>query len=361
MKKLITTILLLSLVNISFAQKKEYKVELNIDKAYFNADFRCAQVIDKRIIKNNIGFAQIGIGNRKVPVNLEGEFSIYLKEKINQLFFGEKEKRDIIFIFHDLNVSERTNLFSEKGICKMEIEFAEYRDSVLFSLGSFYYEIEKGSADVTVLHGKRIVECLINCIKPFYRSDWKNIQGESINLNKKIDYDFNTIPPKGLYSSFNKLGEKNPMDLGKYKLTRFTGSNKIEQYKVKDIEKENNNRIMFISDGANIYMHTSRYCYKRFYVKSKHIGKYIYFEDKFTNPVAVFAFGALGAAATNGRKGVILDTADGLVYVLTNKLVFNLIKDHEDIYQEFKLSKRKLKDREKAILRLNALDLESKD
>jgi len=57
---------------------------------------------------------------------------------------------------------------------------------------------------------------------------------------------------------------------------------------------------------------------------------------------------------TYGRHGIILDTSTGMVYILNNQLVFQLIENHPDIHEEFYSSKRKLRNREKALARLNA-------
>ena len=357
MKNLFTLFSLLLFLAPLNAQKNELLIKLEVNQSVFNSDFKCVEVIDNRPVKSNIGFAKIGLMEKKVPVNFDGEFSDYLKNNINKLFFGDKEKQDLVFIIHQLDISERKSTFSNKGIYKIKIEFAEYKNSTLYSLGSFYHELEKGGGgtDVYKVHGKRLLECLINCIKPFYKSDWKNVKSVPISMSEDVAYDIKKHPAKGLYSSFNHLAKSEPLDVSEYDITKFIASSKIAQYRVKGLDKKLTKKIKFISNGPHIFMHASKYCYHKHFVRAKHKGKYLYFEDKFAkpNPAVYVTFGMVGVAISNSKKGLILDTSTGLVHILSNRSVFELIKDHPDIYREFKLSKRKLEDREQAIIRLN--------
>ena len=86
--------------------------------------FICSEVIDKRIVKDHIGFAQKGLANRRAVAKLRGDFEKVIKDVVNNAFHQVKEPAEIVFIFHDLNISERTAGLSERGICRIEIEFA---------------------------------------------------------------------------------------------------------------------------------------------------------------------------------------------------------------------------------------------
>lgn len=359
MKHLITLIpFLLLFTSIHAQNKKSFFIDFQIEKAYFNSDFRCAQVIDKRLSKTNLGFAKVGLENKILPAKFPGDFSLYLEDKINNLFFGEKEKRDLVFIFHELMITEESFNHYEKGFAAMEIEIAEYRDSTLFSLGSFPYSVKENGSDVSRRHSNRLEECLINCIKQFYKSDWKNITGEPIDLNSENKYNTNQVPQRGLYLTFTNLIRENKMkDVEGYTVTKFTASNKIDQFNIKKLNKEKIKKVNFISTGGNILVRASLYSHNKHFIKAKHInGRYLYVEDKFSRPkqLAVIAFGSIPAEILSYRKkGIIIDSKTGSLYILTNKLVFELIKDYDEIYQEFKLTKRRLEDRERAIVQLN--------
>ena len=357
MKKLITLTLFLSFVHVLYAQSGTHIVKLKIDRPLFRG-ITCEEVIDKRMISDNIGFAQKGLANRKVPVHFEEAFTPYLAKHINKLFFAEEDQRALVFIFHELNVSERTTAFSERGFCRMDIEFAEYRDSSLYSLGRYDCDIEKKGGDVTKKHDDNILECLTNCITSFYQSDWKNLEPELIENQEQEDeatsYDYNNIPTKGFYTSFSTLAKGQPLENVEFSLYKIDAPAKQEKYTVAKMDKTIKRKIMFISDGESIYIHGSRYATLNYFTKARHMGKYIYFEDKYANPAAGAAFGLLGAVASNTTKGIILDTTTGLVSILDHKTLFNLIKDHPDILETYNKSKGKLADRRKALLELNS-------
>ena len=159
MKKLLSIIFLFSVFN-AYSQTKSHSIELGIKQPVVNADINCIKVIDKRLVKNNIGFVQKGLVNRKVAAVFSEDFSTYLQGQINTLITDNPNQQDLVLIFHELNVSELTGAVSEKGFCGMEIEFARQKDTSLYSLGSFTFEIEEKSLDVTNRHFNRIINRL---------------------------------------------------------------------------------------------------------------------------------------------------------------------------------------------------------
>lgn len=351
---------------LSYSQKTPHKVDLkNYILTPVKTNFVCSKVIDKRLITNNIGFAQKGLENKKVPAILNGDFGKVIKDHANLIIKKNQNPEHIIFIIHELNVSERTSGMSEKGICNIEIEFIKEIDTMYYSLGTYTQQIEEKGIDVTNRHGDRITKGLRNCILDFNNSDWINKTNlERIDLNEAIHpYNFKIIPAKGLYLSFSKMGKNEPMAEFDIRFGQVERGSKLQRYDLKIMDKENKNkRVMFISDGRNIYMHASRYCYRKYFIKAKHIGRYIYFEDRFSGNDATLAltFGVevLGAtisiSATSKMRGMVLDTTNGQVSLLTqSKLVSLLKEDHKEILEEYKRSKRKRKDRESALIKLN--------
>ena len=214
MKQLFSIIILFSFIN-TYAQTESHAIELGIKQPVVNADINCIKVIDKRLVKNNIGFVQKGLANRKVAAVFSENFSTYLQGQINTLITDNPKQQDLVLIFHELNVSEKTGAASENGFCRMEIEFARQKDTSLYSLGSFSTEIEEKALDVTNRHYFRIIAGLMICIEKFNATDWKNNEGELIDDNQSVTYDYKTIPEEGLYSSFSAMGRKNPIPDGK--------------------------------------------------------------------------------------------------------------------------------------------------
>ncbi len=357
LKKLLTITCLLLFATISHAQNKEHTVVLNQNIVPVETNFVCSEVIDKRLIKDNIGFAQKGLGNRKVIAKLDGDIEEVIKNNANKIILEDEKPDNIIFIIHELTVSERTTAMSERGMCIMEIEFVKRVDSTYYSLGTFSDEIEEGGMDVTKKHGKRISKCLKNCIIDFTESDWMNNRlKEEIDIEEEIfyAYDYKVIPPKGMYSSFAKMGKGEPMEEFEKTFQRIRESGYIQQYFLKAVDRENKNKkVMFVSDGEGVYMHASRYCYQNHFIKARHIGKYIYFEDQFSNANATVAFGLLGAAMSNKKRAIILDTTNGEVSLLTEAKLYAIAEGQKEIIQEYKKSKKKMKNREIALMKLN--------
>jgi len=53
-------------------------------------------------------------------------------------------------------------------------------------------------------------------------------------------------------------------------------------------------------------------------------------------------------------KGIVIDTDNGNLKFVTDKYLYGLIKEYPSILKEYRTSKRKLADKEKVIMQLNA-------
>jgi hypothetical protein len=340
----------------SHSQSNYHKVNLNQITSPIRVNFLCSKVVDKRIVNENIGFVQKGLSNRIVKAKLDGNFEEVLKGHANQLLRADQEYEEIVLLIHELTISERTSAMSEKGICRMEVEFVRLIDSIYYSLGSYSSEIKEGGIDVTKSHNNRISACLRNCLLEFSNSNWmKRVDPEPIDLNDTIpQYNYNEIPKEGLYSSFNKMGRNEPMVKFEKELVELNVDSKVERYKLNILDDNyKKRRVMFISENGNLYIHASLYSQKKHFIKAKHIGRYIYFEDRFSDINSMVAFGLIGAIASREIKGLILDTSTGQVSLLTERKLFFMIRDQKGILQEYRKSKRKDKDRELALMKLN--------
>lgn len=335
---IITTILLLSLSIQS--QKKKHIVELKIKKELPVDNFYISEIIDNRIIKDNIGFAQKGLLNKKVPAVLPDSLEVYLKEKLEILVPKKENSTPITLIIHEFNVSERTTAFSEKGMFRTQIEFAKKAGDKLLSLWYCESEVEKGGMDVTKGHRKRVLKGISECIESFNKSDWQNTEGSLIDKSTKVSYDYSKVPKAGLYASFSQLAKNNPMNIRDYRLKPKKGK-KYPKYKLLDKNgKKINKRVVFISDGKDIYINASRYSYDTHFVKSKMIGRYIYFEDRVSDADAALAFGLIGAAISNQGTGIVVDTKDGMAYLLNKKNTLQILEPYPGLKEKY-LKRRK--------------------
>ena len=129
---------------------------------------------------------------------------------------------------------------------------------------------------------------------------------------------------------------------------------KYPKFYIKDKKgKPLKNRVMGFSDGEHIYINASRYSYQSHFVRSKQIGRYLYFEDRFADPMAGVMFGLVGSALSNNPRAVILDTTTGLVILLDSIKMENFLDDHPNIKGEYMTSRKKIQDKYAAIEKVN--------
>ncbi len=353
MKYLMTVFVVGLLSYATQAQEATYIVKLKPKKT-LKADFTCAKIIDKRLVKTNIGFAQKGMMNTPAKAIFPDGFEPYMQRTMDKLLPKSEDKEALVLIFHELNVSEKTTAFSEKGFCRIAIEFAREQEGQFYSLGFFDAEIQKGGMDVTKKHDDRILEGLAKCVKGFVESDWKNKAGELIEEEETFTYDFKAVPAEGIYASFGKMAKSESIPNVDYHIRTNKANKRFLKFQVYEGKRKTKKRVMYFSDGAHVYINATRYSYGSYFIRSKHLGRYIYFEDRFSDPAAGMAFGLVGAAISTSTKSVILDTETGLVKVLRKADMTNFLKDYPEILKTYNASRKKLKDREAAIIAVNA-------
>ncbi|WP_010522037.1 hypothetical protein [Aquimarina agarivorans] len=354
MIKNFTLHLFLFLSLISFSQKKSHTVEIKIKEPIVDFGYNVVKVIDNRLVKTNIGFAQKGMFNKRFPAILPESFEPYMLKILQTLIPNKETSKDLILVFNELNVSEHTKATAEIGRARIQIEFLKSKEDQLILIGEAEAQIESKGLDVTKKHGIRILKGIVACIEQSKKEMDYDSEGIVYNFDQKTDFDFTKIPQKGLYASFNKLALGDTIDLGKKYQLQKKGTKTYPKYFLKD---ENNKRIkkrmMAISDGESIYIHASRYSYDFHYTKSKEIGRYIYFEDKFTDPVAAAVFGLMGAAMSNVGRAIVLDTKTGLVKILNEKTINEIVQDFSEIKKDYNNSNRNIKNKRELIVRLN--------
>lgn len=339
-----------------FGQKKEHIVQLTKFPVIDSLNFNVESVLDHRLVKSNIGYAQKGAFNKKVTAVFPDSLNTYLQPILKKMVVPKPGKRNITIAITDLVIYEVTKATSETGYCRVQMEFLEKTDNGFLSYASAFADVENKGLDVTVGHSKRIIKALVECLYKFDNLDFLKLQPEEYLVNNRETYDYKGIPKKGIYSTFFKMTRNIPDTITNYTLKK-RGSKRLEKYYLYDSEdKIIRRRKMAVSDSENIYIHASNYSYDSHYVKSKHVGKYIYFEDRYSDPIMAASFGLIGALASNIKHGIILNTETGLVKILNERVIKELLKNNAELYKKYRASNRNLKMKELVILELNKLD-----
>ncbi len=193
-----TTLILVFLFGIQhllFAQNEF--IELKAEPANFQAKgFYIQKVEDGRINRDNIGFVQKGAFNRKVTADLrngvESAIFNYLKTSVSQ----DTAATPIIMRIVHLNISERTNAFSEYGRAEIAVEFYKNENGNQGKVYEAEAFIDKPAMDVTKGHEKRIREVLLMCLEKFNNSGWENavpVQNQELPVVENV-VAANTLP-----------------------------------------------------------------------------------------------------------------------------------------------------------------------
>lgn len=344
MKNYVFSLMALLIAFASFGQNKVHFVEIKTKDVLSNFDYKIVRVIDNRLVKSNIGVAQKGINNKKVVAKFPKPFELYMTSVLQSIISKKDNSKELILVFNELNVSEQTKAFSEIGQARVQMGFLKSVEGKLVLLGEFESQKESRGLDVTNKHDERILSAIKDCFDQFKQFADYESEGEPFELNQKLKLDYTKTLPKGLYATHTSLIQKKPSNLKNYILEK-KGTKKFPKYFLKDSTNVKiKRRMAAISDGISIYIHASRYSYGSHYVKSKEAGRYIYFEDKFYVPdlLAEVAFGLIAVAAGNIGRGVILDTQTGLVHVLDDRVIFDILTDFPILKERYQQSNKSL-------------------
>ncbi len=351
-------IFILLIMNLSLSAQKVHKISLTPKKSINDTDFSITKIIDNRVNKDNIGNVRKGMNNKNVSASFDKSFELEILFAMSKIVPRKKEHTEIGMLFHNFNITEIITNTKETGHCFIEMEFVQEIDSVLYSLGYFEVEVSNSGLDVTNSHGNRIVKALKQCVDEFRETDWRNNKSKFVfEEPKDAVFNYNEIPKKGMYQSFNKMALNEPYS--EEDLTFETKSaKKFTHYYPKLADGKLRRKTYFISDGKDVYIKASQYSYGKYFTKVLDKGRYYYFEDKVQdyNTAAAAAFGLAGAlisSASNTVKPYILDTDDGKIYTLSERKLSTLISKHPDIIKTYRQSKRKLADKKAAIIALN--------
>ncbi|MEL7423281.1 MAG: hypothetical protein AAFN81_09845 [Bacteroidota bacterium] len=355
MKNLVSFLFLLLVTTSLFGQSKRHEIRLKQPTHSVSTDFFFNEILDKRFITDNVGYVQKGLTNRKVVAGIKGGFERAITDFINEMINPRGGAEELSCIIHEFNVAELTTFTKESGICRITIEIARKVGSEYYSLGNFYAEIEEGKLDATGSHHKRISNALLNCITQFMQSEWKQQEGYLIDLrDDSPNCDLTSVPKAGLYASFNRMCSGHPLDYNFNALIpiEYKQAERYEHISGSEANQETSN-VMYISDGTDIYMHASRYSYNSYFVKAQAYGRFLYFEDHLSSAASLAAASPITALVTTGKRGIVLDTTNGKIAVLTNNFLRELTQDHPDIFQTYLGSEQKRADKKQVIMALN--------
>ncbi|CAM4204111.1 hypothetical protein [Gillisia hiemivivida] len=321
------------------------------------SNFYISEVIDNRVSKEGIGVIQKGAFNKQVAANFSEPFEKHLQNTFNILLPPAENKESITALIHKLYISERTTTTYELGTCEVEIEFLNSVDGIKYSLGTYSATVEKKGLDVTNKHDERILESLTQIIN---EASLKGVEKDPNDLpvanndrtNKKID--FSEGLKKGLYYNFNNLLSNSPVDTLDYNTKLIAETKKLQHYLVHYPNSRKRIKNLFgYSDGENIYLNATNYTQEEYFIKSKFLGKYVYFEDQYDNKYVTAAFGMIGSLASTKLHGIVLDTQTGIVTVLTENKIEKLLEQQPQLLAEYNRGAQKIEDIRSIIKKLN--------
>lgn len=358
MKKITLLIISMSIGFIGYAQKKS-KVKTHtvtiekyevLDSLYFNI----GKLLDKRPFKENIGMAQKGAFNKKAIALLPDSLSNYLAPILKEMVPNKPDNKTFDVLVYDLAILEHTGAMKETGYCKLQIEVV--KDNLSYGFYDAY--IKNNGMDVTAGHGKRIAKAFAACFKEFNNTGLGKA-GEPLIIFDDNNFKFPDNLKKGTYTSFNAVIRNKPDSINSFTVEK-TGGKKLDKYLLKDVQNQTyKNRKLLYSDGEHLYLHASNFSFDNHYVKAKHYGRYLYFEDRLTDPATAAAmaaaFGMVGMLASNTKQGVILDTETGIVSVLNAKKIKELLKDQPELYKKYEATNKNLAMKELVIIQLNKM------
>ena len=353
------TSLVLSVFSIMFyssivAQEKVITLSLKHNDRPIQANFYFDKVEDARTNKEYVGQAQKGMVNKKVPVisklPLEDEIKLYL----NTLVPPNSNKRALTMIIHQLWVSEKTTMTSEKGMMEISIEIIESDRSQEGTYGLFNHYIEQGGMDVTGKHERRIREGLQHCINQFISSP--RLLMTEVNKVKELDFK-NGIPAElkvGFYANYASLKSNTPIDeeIPEVKVAKV--NDHVSRYTLKSQSDKKRFKHFAYYSGDKLLLNTfSLGLSATHFLENKTVGQNIVFVDKYSRPGAGIAFGALGAAASTKTRASILNMNTGLVKEVDDQYMNELLADHPELLKEYHFSEKNVEDQINMVQKLN--------
>lgn len=349
-----------------YGQQREVEViDLSADAPRYEK-IQFTEVIDLRPNKERIGFVRLGMENKTVSAVLEQELTLELIDLLTVLYPNPTSKDKLILGVKELHVSEVLSDFKEEAVCDLEIVLLQERAGELFIMGEYGVRRKiRGGFNATKKIADLVVSTLTKCITEFDDTKWRTKNGTPINKEalfmsdeSLMSFQVKDRKERGVYHSFRDLVEDNIVEGLSYdfKVEEISGTTRYHVYE-KGKKTKASIRFCFTSDKG-IYLSANRFANGAHFLKAISVGRYLYFEDFFEGtPAWGAALGIAGAmissAITSGRRGLVLDTQTGAIFILSKEIVSNMLSEHPALLKEFNRSKQKVTDIRAIIEKLN--------
>ncbi len=310
-----------------------------------NRNFYIDSIVDVRLNKTNIGEAQMGLFNKRVKANLEGDFVITLTQFFkSSLPKPNTPSKRIILVVNHLMIDEKTYSMKEVGLAETGLVFCILDSGKLKKVFEYDSKSENGGMDVTGGHSKRIKECFLNSINAFASSDWKTRQseiykGQPVNtLTKDEHILYTTERRRGIYKNFEELVSNSPSINIPFKVI-----NKNKFTFIEDMNLSNRIKGYYgFCDGSNLYINTLDYNASdgKHFAKLIEEGRYCLFLDHYVGGgeqiASQVAFGLVGSAlAKSGWDNIVLDMKTGEIFPLYDDTMKKILKEDLEYYDEY--------------------------
>ena len=137
---------------------------------------------------------------------------------------------------------------------------------------------------------------------------------------------------------------KSVIDTVQFELSELSKREGFERYLIYETDTKRILKDYFgYSDGKEIFINASNYSFENYFVKSRLMGRYIYFQDIISPPgiETGYLYGAVGGAIVAGatkRRGIVLDTKTGITHVLTQNKLEYILSEHPTLLNEYQNS-----------------------
>jgi hypothetical protein len=334
-----------------FAQK-DFVVSLKAEPLLLaNRIFYIDSVIDGRVVKSNIGMAQVGMNNRQVEAQLDKPFEQAIATYFQNVMPRQNEQQRIIAVVNELRISEKTYKMKERGFAEVDITFCRIDSGRLYAINTVAKQVESGGMDVTAAHAKRLATALNDCAREFNASDYKTKRGTPLESDSRWDTSdpernilvcSNRIP--GIYLKFGQLRSNSPME------EKVLMEPRGILFMVRDAASKSRLREPFgICDGRFLYINTYFYnvnAAKGLFAKVIEEGRILAWYDHYISGTeAGFvsgAFGAVGHAVAASDVDIIgLDLKTGVIKPIKIKSLEELLSEDPELLARYRERRNK--------------------
>lgn len=334
---------------IAFAQKNHIVKLVPEPDDVGSYDFYIDSVVDNRLMKENIGMAQVGLSNRQVEAVFEQPFEPTLFHYLSNVCKRASNQKKLVAVFETLSITEKTYQLKEIGIAEIKITFCLRTDSQLYKVNTFEYTQQSGGMDVTAGQAKRIKIAIKNCLQQLQTWGIKptepyRVQGSWAAQDNEHHILRCSTRVHGVYTDINELRSNSPS------VTDFTFEPAADLYLLRGTDGKKAKEPYGFCDGKKLYINTFFYNPtnpKARYAQVQEEGRYLMWMDHYVSAgeaaAMQAAFGIIGqAAAKSGLDIIILDLKTGVILPVTKKNSERIFRNHQDLLKDYQATGGKL-------------------